>query len=70
MHFCNICNYLTKNSYSIKLHLKSNKHINIFNTLNKVNDNNKETINEETIDVETINEETIDEKTINEKTIN
>ena len=81
MHFCNICNYLTKNFYSLKLHLKSNKHINIFNTLNKVNDNNKETINEETIDVETIDvetidvetidveTETIDEKTIDEKTI-
>jgi hypothetical protein len=69
MHFCNICNYLTKNSYSLKLHLKSNKHINIFNTLNKVNDNNKETINIETIVVETISQETISQEIISEETI-
>jgi hypothetical protein len=34
MYLCDICNYLTATNHSLKIHYKTKKHINLFNTIN------------------------------------
>ena len=41
MHSCNICNYFTNRSSSLKTHLLSNKHLLLSNRYNKFNGNLK-----------------------------